>query len=117
VLARHVVEWHVSGFGRYRVPEEALAMIGKSFERRIAHDADAASTSDEYRRFENAAFVHPMRTGHVAVAISCEEAREHSASVSLAARKYGSDAGANRPLPANQRTVAGDQCLESDFYT
>jgi hypothetical protein len=53
----------------------------------------------------------------IAVAVSCEEAREHGASVRLAARKYGSDAGANRPLPADQRTVAGDQCLESDLYT
>ena len=92
-------------------------MIGKPFERRVAHDADAASASDEDRRFENAAFLHPMRAGHVAVAVSCEEARENGASVSLAARKYGSDAGANRPLSADQRTVARDQSLEADLYT
>jgi len=39
-----------------------------------------------------------MRTGHVAVAVSREEARENGARINLASRKYGGDAGTNRPL-------------------
>jgi hypothetical protein len=82
-------------------------MVAKPFECGIADHPDAAGACNENRGFEDSAFLHPMCASHVAIAISCKETSENGASIVLAAREYGRDARANRPLSAYQRTVAG----------
>ena len=115
MLARHVVQQEIGRLGHQRIPETAAAVIGEPFEGRIAHHAHAAGAGDQDRRFQHAAFFHPVRAGHVAIAVAGKETGKHAALIRLAARKNRRHPGAHRAFAPYSRTFPRYQRLEADF--
>ena len=121
VKAVHVVEHTVIGFCDERIGEpdvrdkrrEILVAIHPA-ERGVAHHADAAGIRDQDRRLEKARLLHPMRAGHVAVAVEHVVARQTPDRTS-AARQDGGDARADRALAFDELAFAANQRGEADF--
>ena len=121
VKAVHVVEHAVVGLGDQRIREpdvpdqrrEVLVAIHPA-ERGVAHHADAAGVGDQDRRLEKAGLLHPVRAGHVAVAVQHVVRGEHRIELP-AARQDRGDAGADRPLPFDELAFAANQRREADL--
>src|SRR2546427_6968053 len=82
---------------------------------RVPHHAHRVRVRDHHGAPQEARFLEPGGTGHFAVAVEREPAREDRIARALAARQDGGDAGTNRSLPDHQLAASRDERRVSDL--
>lgn len=118
MLALDVVERHVRGLGRHGIPEIArVFMLHHPGDCRVAHHAYAAGVGNQDRSFEQPALFDPVRSGHVAVAVTGEVAGEYAARTGFSKRQNRGDAGPDRSFSDHQLALAGDERFEPHLDT
>src|ERR1700726_1510157 len=118
MLSFDIVQRYVRRLSTDRVPEIAWPiLLDHPSDRRIAHDPYTIRVCDQDRSFEHAAFVNPVGSGHVTVAVPREESSKDALRAFLTARQDRRYPGPYRPFPDNKFAFAGDQCLVSDLHS